>query len=161
MKRLAICLFTLVFLSGIGLVYAQTKKKDKDAQKVVGGPCQYQAFKGKCRVTSIDITDFSRKQANISAGPGYEGYEIRFRFIPLQPLEGDNIQWAKADIANKRYLLLLGNSWYPGLGYIKKYGLGIERSFNCDLKILTKGTCTPMGFIFNDINATDYFESRK
>lgn len=163
MKRpvIYLLLFTMVYLSGIGLVYAQAKKKDKDTQKMVGGPCQYQTFKGKCRITAIDKTDSSRKQANIARGPGYGGYEIRFRFIPVQPLEGDNIQWVKADIANKRYLLLLANSWYPGQAYIQKYGLRAEMSFGCDLKILTKGTCTPMGFIFNDINVTDYFESGK
>lgn len=162
MRRLTgyFLIFALLFLSGTGLVYAQAKKKDKDIQKIVDGPCVYQTFKGKCRVTAIDKTDSSRKQGTIASGPGYEGYEIRFRFIPLEPLEGDNIQWVKADIANKRYLLLLGNSWYPGSGYIQKYGLGIERSFGCDMKILTKGTCTPMGFIFNDINVTDYFETK-
>ena len=54
---------------------------------------------------------------------------------------------------------LLTNSWYPGPEFIEKYGIEVDKQFDCSLQLITKGTCTPVIFEFRQIDAADYFET--
>ena len=72
----------------------------------------------------------------------------------------EEIKEAHGKVEGKEFLLTLANSWYPGPKFLRKYGIEVDRSFDCYLKVITKGTCTPILFDFPAINLSDYFESR-
>jgi hypothetical protein len=119
----------------------------------VGGPCRYDDFTGTAVITRVEKTGASAAQANVAGGPGYPGYDVRFRFEPdgKPPVERDRIsgehQWR------------LGNGWYPGQRFLDKYGLAEGRRFPARVRLLREGTCTPLLFVLEGLNDTDYFES--
>ena len=124
----------------------------------VGGPCTYASYGGTARIIRIAKSDASRNQAGLAGGPGYEGYEIWFRFAPE---EGVTIgEWPAQAIGQER-LLTLQNGWYPGPRFLKKYELVEGGEYPCTLKVIEKGTCTPIIFDFPTIDTADYFESAK
>lgn len=132
------------------------------APGLVGGPCEYESFTGKCEIALAGKTIESLAQKESEGGPGYEGYEVKYRFIPSRPLNTEKIGWVKDidEIINKEYTLLLANSWYPGKKFIEKYGIKQGAVFDCELSLITKGTCSPVVFKFGSIDTTDYFETK-
>lgn len=125
---------------------------------VITGPCSYEKFRGECKITSICRTEQSKLQA---ANLGYEGFEVKFRFISDKPLNIENVKWiqnVQENILNQEYRLLMGFSWYPGQRYLEKYNITENASFGCELLLITNGSCSPTGFNFDAINLTDYFE---
>jgi len=108
-------------------------------KQVVGGPCQYKSYPGRAAIISV-------KKA-------VDGCEIRFSFAPDEPIEEE---WVQAE--GNEHLLLLANSRFPGPRFLEKYGIEPGTCFECHMKIITKGTCTPVLFDFSTIDLTDYAE---
>lgn len=128
------------------------------AQKV-GGPCTYKAIKGACKIVSIEQTESSKKQADVTGGPGYAGYEIKFIFVPEKPADFSDVAWAKGSetaVLHTEYPLLLTNSWYPSEKFLKKYNIKKDAFFPCEMDLITSGTCSPITFKFSVIDTTDY-----
>lgn len=123
----------------------------------LGGPCEYRSYQGTATMTRIEKTERSRAQKENTGGPGYEGYEIWFRFSTAEPIEE---KWA-AKSAGKEHIFLLSNSWHPGRRYIEKYALLTGAEYPCSMKVITRGTCTPVIFEFPTLKRDDYFESRR
>jgi len=123
----------------------------------IGEECIYKNYLGTAEVKNVQKTGESALQASVSGGPGYEGYEIKFS---VQVNDDIIKEWAK-EFINKEHLFLLANSWYPGIKYIKKYKIKKGNKYNCNIKIIEKGACTPILFEIEDIDITDYFESIK
>lgn len=120
----------------------------------IGETCAYKKISGMCQITYLSKTNASIDQINMIGGPGYEGYEIKYKFIPTNPdLLNDET------IMEKEHLFLLANSWYPGEQYLKKYKIVKDALFNCELAQISKGTCTPNILSINEINNIDYFET--
>jgi hypothetical protein len=124
----------------------------------LGGCCSYTPYDGVARITRIVKTDASREQASIVGGPGYEGYEIWFRFIPN---EGDDIKERESGIFQREHILTLRNSWYPGPRFLEKYSLMVGNDYPCTLNIIKTGACAPVVFDFQTIDTTNYFETKK
>lgn len=124
---------------------------DKPAERrVVGGPCEYKAYPGRATIVSVQ-----KKERPAKAGaPLSAVYEVKFSFTP----HGE-IKEGYGRVEGKEYLLLLANSSYPGPGFLKKYGIKPGKFFECYLKVITRGTCTPVLFDFPTIDLTDYSES--
>jgi hypothetical protein len=156
MKR-TIVLISAVLLITSGILYAQGQGR------LIGGACSYDRISGTCQIISVTKTSESIRQAQIGGGPGYEGYEIKFKFTPSE----EKLEYRKAsgggieDIVNKEHTLQLTNSWYPGDKFLEKYMIKEGKVFNCVLCLITKGTCTPVLFEFPDINTSDYFETEE
>jgi hypothetical protein len=156
MAFLAVPLFLVVGCVTAGDEVKEQKGKNGDIR--VGGACSYKSYEGTARIIRIEKTDVSLKQAGIIGGPGYEGYEIRFRFLPGEgiALEG----WPAAAI-DREHLLTLHNGWCPGPRFLEKYRLVAGNEYPCTLKIIETGTCTPIVFDFATIDTQNYFESRE
>ena len=126
-------------------------------QGLIGGGCSYDDYPGACEIVSILKTDESAHQAEVGGGPGYEGYEVSFVFSPDEPMnlteDWENLVFGGA------HLLQLCNSWYPGPRFLEKYNITEGAVFDCTLKLIAGGTCSPIIFEFEDIDRCDYFES--
>jgi hypothetical protein len=130
---------------------------------VIGSACSYEKIQGEAKIISITKTEESVRQAMISGGPGYEGYVINFKFIPKE-VQQQNSQVSsdyRANIIEKEHLLQLTNSWYPGDKFLEKYKIETGKNFNCVMGLITKGSCSPVTFEFPDIDASDYFETKR
>jgi hypothetical protein len=119
--------------------------------KMVGGPCEYKTYTGRAEIISVRLIALPKGHP----GPPHENYEVKFIFFPNQ-----RIDESYAQVENKPQLLTLTNSWYPGPRFLEKYGIAEGKTFDCRLKVITRGTCTPVVFTFPEIDLGDYFESR-
>jgi hypothetical protein len=120
-----------------------------------GSRCTYISYSGKAEFTRIAKTPNSAAQANVLGGPGYEGYDVWFRFHPEPDLPSDHLR----SLVSRNHLLKLTNGWYPGQRYLKKYGITEGITVPCRLNVLQEGTCAPHFFEFPGIDRSDYFES--
>jgi hypothetical protein len=118
----------------------------------VGGRCKYKTYKGQAKIISIQKKDVPEQYG----GPPYQAYEVKFTFHTEQV-----IQERHGQVDGKKHLLLLTNSWYPGPEFLRKYGIAVGKTFECDLGVITQGTCSPVIFHFPQIDLADYFESRQ
>ena len=134
-------------------VCGTNKGKEMGAHRVVGGRCEYKAYRGIATITSI--TEAPEKPGSSGRSP-YRGYVVRFSFVP-----DETIPESYVAVEGKEQTLRLKNSWNPGARFLEKYGIEKGKQFECSLKVITKGTCTPFFFEFPAIDLGDYFESRK
>jgi hypothetical protein len=152
----AVLLFSVAACTAAGDEPRGRDRKSGDSR--VGGPCAYTSYDGIAHITRIVKTETSRNQAGLSGGPGYEGFEIWFRFVPA---EGIAIEGWPAQAVDQERLLTLQNGWYPGPRFLEKYKLAEGSDYPCTLKVIQKGTCTPILFDFPTIDTADYFEIQR
>lgn len=155
-KITRLIVFLIIAAGVITFLCLSGDNKSSEVPLILGGECFYNDYPGKAVFTSIQMTDKSKAQAAALGGPGYQGYEIYFKFMTNERIKED---WAKKAL-DKEHLFLLINSWYPGKEFIKKYNIKVNKKFDCTLKVINKGTCTPIIFDFKNIKRDDYFENK-
>jgi hypothetical protein len=121
-----------------------------------GSPCTYDSYRGRARITRIAKTDASRAQKEVIGGPGYEGYEVWFRFVPDESTPSDV---ELGSLVEREHLLTLRNGWYVGPRYMEKYGLKPEEECPAVLRVIKTGSCAPAVFELEGVEAADYFET--
>ena len=135
---------TISFLIGVSSVYGEVKI---NSEFLVGGQCDYKQYKGLAKIVSITkLADSTRYS--------HERYEVKFRFTSDQEIKESFVQ-----TEGREYLLMLGHSYYPGPKFLEKYGIEVGKVFDCYLKVIIKGSCTPVLFEFPFIKLDDYFEN--
>jgi hypothetical protein len=119
---------------------------DESTKKpVFGGQCEYNKYRGQAKIISVRKKDLPN-----------ESYEVKFCFHT-----DEIIAEAYGQVEGKEYLLLLDNSSYPGFKFLNKYGIENGKYFDCYLKVITRGTCTPILFDFPTIDLSDYSVNQK
>ena len=124
----------LMILLFIGVISLAGEIKNKENMEI-GGLCEYRAYGGKARITSIslkEMTDSSETR-----------YEVKFLFFPDREIKEP---WFK--VKDREYLILLNNNEFPGQALLKKYEFKIGKMVDCTLRIIVRGTCTPFIFEF-------------
>ena len=134
----------LLLLLWLSLLWAGSE----GLQGRMGGPCEYNQYRGKARITSIKGLPGSNQ--------GRETFEVKFNFLPEE-----EIKESFARVEGREFLLLLANSTYPEGPFLNRYQIKPGRVFDCILKVIRKGTCTPMLFEFPGINLSDSKNKRK
>ena len=130
----------LFFFTGVSC----TAMDEPVSKPVFGGQCEYKKYSGQAKIISIHKRELSN-----------ESYEVKFSFHT-----DEIIKERYGQVEGKEYLLLLDNSFYPGPRFLKKYGIEVGKYFDCYLKVITRGTCTPVLFDFPTIDLSDYFENQ-
>lgn len=149
--KVGILLFTIILTIAdcSGLIRSMDLAAEKSAPRIVGGPCEYKQYKGQATITSIRKKEMPENYG----GPSYESYEVKFSFSPEEEIEE-----AHGQVNQREYILMLTNSWHPGPKFLEKYRIKVGKSFECYLKVIVRGTCTPVLFDFPTIDLGDYFE---
>tara|TARA_B100000315_G_scaffold239463_1_gene258285 strand:- start:911 stop:1318 length:408 start_codon:yes stop_codon:yes gene_type:complete len=135
MKKIRII---FILLLGIFLIGAGCNREIKpEVKPMVGGGCEYKTVPGKCKIISITENN------NLN----YGGYDVEFKFTA-------NNTNKKIDGEYKRVLTGLNstciqnqkamNKDLKACNFVKNY------IFNCDLDIISTGTCNPSIFKFKD-----------
>jgi hypothetical protein len=112
---------------------------------VFGGSCEYKSYPGQTRIKTIQ--EVPRPDEAVKK------YEVSFTFEP-----NEEIAERFARTEGRTYLLLLENGTYPDQHFLRKYGIERGQVFDCILKVITRGTCTPILFKFPGIDLGDYGE---
>jgi hypothetical protein len=159
-SRFFIALAGLLLLAPAVIGAAGEGNDTGKAPLVVGGQCAYDEYRGTCRICSILKTNESAKQEQVIGGTGYAGFEVKYEFVPAELLPANVSQWVNESVISCNNLFQLCNSWYPGPKFLKKYNITEGSVFDCNLSVITSGTCTPMIIEFKDIDRCDYFESQ-
>ncbi len=108
-------------------------------EHVVGGPCDYREYKGQAKIVSV-----KKRIIKTQTDPSQKDrYEVRFLFHTDQV-----IQEPYVGVEGKGYLLLKKDASYPGASFLCEYGIEVGKVFPCSMKVITKGTCTPIIFEF-------------
>ena len=141
-------IFTNAFYPGSGVVDSAA---EKSAPRVVGGPCEYRQYKGRAMIVSV-----RKKEMCKNYGEPSVKYEVKYSFFSEEEIEETYGQ-----VEGREYILMLTNSRYPGPEFLEKYGIEAGKSFECYLKVITRGTCTPVLFDFPTIDLGDCFEYKK
>jgi len=141
--RVIFSVFILAIIIGANIIEANDRMNKMNNPPIAGGRCEYKEYPGYAKITSIT-------KINIPGEPN-ERYEVKFMFYPYQEVEEGHAQ-----VEGKEFLLLLTNSSYPGPKFLKKYGIKVGKVFDCYLKVIVRGTCTPILFEFPSIRLDDY-----
>ena len=160
MKKLItfLVIVSILILVFVSLHYIKDRKANLNiTHKIVGGPCSYSDYGGTATIIAVKKTEKSKAQAKMVSGPGYEGFEVRFRFRTDKEIKE---KWAHEAI-KKEHLFQLYNCWYPGPEYIEKYKIKPAQTYKCTVKVIIKGTCTPIIFEFDKLKKDDYFETKQ
>ena len=123
----------------------------------VGGPCAYADFPGTAVIVSV--TPHLASAANAPAAGAQTappGYDVVFTFTPDAPIAGEQLYQP-----GRSHTLTLVNGAAPGPKFLQKYGISPGKTFACRLRLIRKGTCTPVLFAFPGIDLTDYFEQQQ
>ena len=153
-KYIFLLFLIVLFNQGCTDVISGTDRGEKmRTQRVVGGPCEYKSYRGIATITSVRET---KEGPESRGGHPYQGHEVRFFFFP-----DEKVKESYGNVEGKEYTLKLTNSWNPGAKFLKKYGIEAGRNFECYLKVITRGTCTPVLFDFSTVDLGDYFEFKE
>lgn len=114
-----------------------------DKEKMTGGPCHYREYQGTAVIMSVEKQGTAKDCSGIS----HELCEVKFSFFPRETIKESYVQ-----VKGRKYELKLDNSSNPWQGFIEKYAIKVGRSFDCTLKVITRGTCTPLLFDFPSID---------
>ena len=151
--KAGILLFTIILANAFypGSSMAVDSAAEKSAPRVVGGPCEYRQYKGRAVIVSI-----REKEMHKDYGGPSVSYEIKFSFF-----SEEEVDETYGQVEGRKYILMLTNSRYPGPEFLEKYAIEAGKSFECYLKVITRGTCTPVLFDFPTIDLGDCFEYKR
>ena len=111
-----------------------------------GGPCTYTSTTGTATIVSLNSA--STNSNNCNNNP----VEVVFNFTPANPADAN-------DATDKNRVLTVGDGKNPPLNYVLSKGLTIGSIHPCTRQIEVSGTCSPVVFIFTNVDLSDYSAS--
>jgi len=111
---------------------------------LVGGPCEYKSYPGQAEIVSV------APWAPPAAEAGGR-FDVKFRFIPDGPVEGP---LGKAAL-QRTFSLLPDREMPPDRAFMEKFDIRPGKRIGCTLKVITRGTCTPILFDFPSLAPGD------
>ncbi len=125
----------LILILPVMLLFSLSACAMASSSQRVGGPCTYKQYKGDAEIVSV------------TPAKGTTGeYEIRFSFHPQE-----KIQEEFARTEGKQWLLVREDSSFPKKDFLQQYDIKTGKRFPCYMKVITRGTCTPVLFDFPTI----------
>lgn len=101
---------------------------------LVGGPCEYRSYPGQAEIVSV---------APSAAETGR--FDVKFRFIPDEAVEEPLGKTA----LERTFPLLPDREMPPDRAAIERFDIRPGKRLACTLKVITRGTCTPILFDFS------------
>ena len=111
---------------------------------LVGGPCAYRSYPGQAEIVSV------APWATPAAEAG-ERFDVKFRFIPEGPIAEP---LGKAAL-ERTFSLLPDREMPPRRAFIERFDIRPGKRLGCTLKVITRGSCTPILFDFPSLAPGD------
>lgn len=105
---------------------------------LVGGPCEYRSYPGQAEIVSV---------AQAADGK----FDVKFRFIP----DGNVEEPLGKSVLERTFSLLPDREMPPDRAFIEKFDIRPAKRLGCTLKVITRGTCTPILFDFPSLASGD------
>ena len=125
-------LFIVAALPGIG---CSMTSSETNRGPMVGGPCEYRSYPGSAEILSV---------VPAAADGGVERFDVRFRFAPDGPVE-ESLGRAALE---RTHPLLPDRQQPPDRFYVEKHDIRPGKVIACTLRVIRRGTCTPILFDF-------------
>ena len=109
-----------------------------------GGICTYEKFEGTAKIKSI--TPAPASEYNCPDKP----YKIVFEFTPSNI--ADRQKYRFTNFSDSAASMQINDGANPSHTWIKKNKIEVGKKYKCIRTELTKGTCTPVGFTFPELN---------
>ena len=126
--------FIVAGLPGIG---CSMTNSETARGPLVGGPCEYKSYPGQAEIVSV------APWAAPASAAG-ERFDVKFRFIPEGPVEEP---LGKAAL-QRTFSLFPDREMPPDRAFIERFDIRPGKRLGCTLKVITRGTCTPILFDF-------------
>ncbi len=107
---------------------------------LVGGPCEYSAYPGQAEIVSV-----------VPSAAASGRYDVKFRFIP----DGDVREPLGKSALERTFSLLPEREMPPDRAFVETFDIGPGKRLGCTLRVITRGTCTPILFDFPSLKAGD------
>jgi hypothetical protein len=127
------CIFFAFALAACTGALGQAAQK----QPVLGGPCAYESYPGAAEIMSV-------KELSPDEATGVRRFEVDFVFRPEKRAEGKSF----TSSPGRQFPFLLEDSRYPDEKDLAMYGLEPGAKVKGVMKVIVKGTCTPVLFDF-------------
>ena len=134
-------LFIVAALPGIG---CSMTGSETARGPIVGGPCEYSDYPGQAEIVSV-----APMQAPDPAAGGR--FDVKFRFIP----DGDVREPLGKSALKRTFSLLPEREMPPDRAFVETFDIGPGKRLGCTLRVITRGTCTPILFDFPSLKAGD------
>ncbi|HOR32967.1 MAG TPA: hypothetical protein PLT21_01060 [Syntrophales bacterium] len=102
-------------------------------EPLVGGPCEYRSYPGQAEIVSVTPS---------TAASGR--FDVRFRFIPDGVVE----EPLGKSALERTFPLLPDREMPPDRAYVEQLDIRPGTRVGCTLRVITRGTCTPVLFDF-------------
>jgi hypothetical protein len=102
----------------------------------LGGPCAYESYPGVAEILSV-------KELPADKATGRRRFEARFAFFPDREVKQN---FARTE--GREFLFFLDFSRYPDEKDVEAYGLQAGAKVKGIMRVIVKGTCTPVMFDF-------------
>jgi hypothetical protein len=128
---------------GLELYYDHINKQYSAEMSFSGGePCVYMEIPGAAKITAIKPA-----RAELNNCPRHP-VEVLFDFTPADPKRS-------AKCLRDQHMTV-GDGKNPSLDFVENRGLKVGQTLSCICKKIVTGACSPIVFIFPDINLGDY-----
>lgn len=136
-----VAMLKAVFLLGTVLVLSILPIDDHSAwagqpPPRLGGPCEYKEYKGVAEVISV-----SRMAS--ADNRGQDEFEVKCSFHPREQIEE---QFAQTTA--REFRLHVDNDANPTGRFIVRHGIKVGSRIPCIVRVIVRGTCTPVLFEF-------------
>lgn len=118
------------------LIFTPWSGATAETPQLVGGQCDYKRYRGTAEIVLV---------ARI--GQGQESYqdehEVKFVFHPQEA-----IKEPFAQVRGREFPLLMDSGTRPTGIFLEQHGIRVGVYLECDLKVIIRGSCTPVMFEF-------------
>ncbi len=128
---------------------AADSEMGKGREMKLGGECTYKQIPGTATITQVS-------EADPAAYSCKSGVTVLFSFKPEDPLAVKNYLFPQN--SDDRQRLTVGAGMNPSRRWAEKKGLTVGSTHRCVRKEITKGACTPVLFVFPEIDFSDWDE---
>ena len=111
---------------------------------VLGGNCVYKTYPGTATITEVAAVEHE-------GGEAEKIFRVKFVFAPSEP-----IREPFAQVEGRKFELVASDFSHLSGTFLKKHGIEEGGTLNCDLKVITQGTCTPVLFEFPELKPDEY-----
>jgi hypothetical protein len=140
--QFAICTVTLLCLIWPFCVTAGDRGGPM-AQGIAGGPCGYEKINGRAIITAVKAA--ARDDYNCK-----DGVEIVFTFVPDDPSAKDKYLFPGHPDSGRRFVV--GAGLNPPRKWAQSAGLVPGSTHRCIRQEMIRGACTPVVFIFPELD---------
>ncbi len=121
--------------------FLKSKTENQIKKGLVGGVCEYDIYKGVCKISSVE--EFRQKDF-----PGVKSFKVSY-FFEFDNPKAIKQEWFKP---NKE---LLDLDFYITEACLQAHGIEPDTVMNCTVDIIKKGTCTPVAYSLDGIDRND------